>query len=99
MTQHLYPAEPGAKEKSGTSAEAAAAVAPDAATLRGQVLAALIELGPMTADEVAAALGLSVLSVRPRVSELAAMERIERTGERRQNVSGMNAAVWRVKPK
>lgn len=97
MTQHFYPSEPGSKEKGGTSAEAAATVAPDAATLRGQVLAALIELGPMTADEIAARLRLSVLSVRPRVSELLAQQRIERTGERRQNVSGMNAAVWRVR--
>lgn len=99
MTQHFYPAEPGSKERGGCSAEAAAAMAPDAATLRGQVLAALIEIGPMTADEIATAIDLSVLSVRPRVSKMAALELIERTGERRPNVSGMSAAVWRVRPK
>jgi predicted ArsR family transcriptional regulator len=49
-----------------------------------------------TADEIATELGESVLSVRPRVSELRALGEIEETGERRVNESGRRAIVWRT---
>jgi hypothetical protein len=49
----------------------------------------------MTADEIAAQLGCSILSVRPRVSELNVGGEIEQTGARRKNASGMTATVWR----
>ena len=49
----------------------------------------------MTADEIAAKLGQSVLAVRPRVSELFHAGLIEKTGERRPNASGLNAYVWK----
>jgi predicted ArsR family transcriptional regulator len=50
----------------------------------------------LTADEIAAALGESVLAVRPRVSELFHDGLIGKTGERRRNHSGLSAYVWRA---
>jgi predicted ArsR family transcriptional regulator len=96
-THDPYPVGPGSKERGGTSEEAAERIASRAETVRLQVLALLRAGGKLTADEIAKKLKLSVLSVRPRVSELAARGLIERTGGRRQNQSGMNAAVWRAK--
>ena len=49
----------------------------------------------LTADEIAAQLAASVLAVRPRVSELFHAARIEKTGERRLNRSGLAAHVWK----
>jgi hypothetical protein len=65
----MYPHVPGFKT-GGTSAQAAFSIAPDADTLRASCLEALRSC-PMTADEVAERLGASILSVRPRISELA----------------------------
>lgn len=94
-----YRDRPGHKERGGTSEAAARSTAPDADTLRREVYYAFLAAGAagLTADEVAAKLGRSVLSVRPRVSELANAKRpwIIRTGERRKNASGQTAAVWR----
>ena len=64
---------------------------------RKAVLMALRESGAigMTADEIASKLNLSVLSIRPRVSELAKAGVIRsRDDERRRNASGKMAAVW-----
>jgi predicted ArsR family transcriptional regulator len=88
-----YPQTPGFKEHS-TSKEAATLVTSKAAVLREKVLAAL-EVA-RTADEVADVLSVSILSVRPRVSELHRDGRIEKTGDRRKNASGMSAHVWQV---
>ena len=52
--------------------------------------------GGLTADEIAADLGESVLSIRPRVSELHRLGMIEKTKVRRRNASGMSASVWRA---
>lgn len=90
-----YPDAPGFK-KSGTSSDAAKANEGRANKLR---LLALAEIAKeaLTADEVAERLGKSVLSIRPRISELSAQNLIEETGERRFNDSGHKAAVWRIK--
>lgn len=90
-----YPSSPGSKV-SGTSAEAAQSMEPKAKLLRDKCLQVL-RRGPKTADEVASYLGETVLSIRPRISELSAKTLIEETGERRQNESGKWAAVYRVK--
>ena len=87
-----YPEAPGHKA-AGTSAEAAQAVAEDAETLRADVLATLRQRA-LTADEIASHLGRSILSVRPRVSELRKMGKIRATGQRRPNASGHSATVW-----
>ncbi len=50
-----------------------------------------------TADEVAYALKYSILTVRPRVSELYKLGLIVDSGLRRKNASGKNAIVWIVK--
>lgn len=89
-----YPDAPGWKGQD-TSREAAIAIAPHAESLMVRVLVQLAK-GEATADEIAAALGESVLSIRPRFSQLLAKRLIEPTGGRRANESGMKAKVWRV---
>ena len=49
-----------------------------------------------TADEVADRLGVSILSSRPRLSELRRSELIEPTEESRVNKSDMLARSWRA---
>jgi len=87
-----YPQAPGFRPVD-TSRAAALAIRADAKTIRGKVIEVLRGRGPMTADEVAEVLGLSILTVRPRLTELKRMGRIEDTGHRRQNRSGKAAAV------
>jgi predicted ArsR family transcriptional regulator len=66
--------------------------------MREAVLAQIAQYsGGATADEIAMDLNLSVLSVRPRVSELNRNGEIEQTGTRRKNESGMTATVWRIR--
>lgn len=91
-----YPEAPGFKERGGTSEEAAAAIESHAHTLRGRVWRLFDAGQELTADEIAALLNETVLAVRPRVSELRKSGRIEPTGERRENASGMRAWVWRA---
>jgi predicted ArsR family transcriptional regulator len=50
----------------------------------------------LTADECAKALHESVLAVRPRLSELHTDGFIEDSGQRRPNLSGHSAVVWRL---
>ena len=90
-----YPRTAGFK-KAGTSSKAAREIEPRAKTLRERVLDAFKSQGDMTADECASYLGESILSIRPRVSELAARFLIVETAARRTNDSGMSAQVWRA---
>ena len=89
-----YPNQPGHKAHE-TSAAAAADMAVRAPTLRSRVLE-LLRRADMTADECATALGASILSVRPRLSELEAKGLILETAVRRPNASGKMAIVWRA---
>lgn len=91
-----YPNQPGAKV-GGTSQEAATAVAGDANRTRAAALAELRKVGPMTPDEVAERLGRSVLSIRPRISELVTKGLVYATGARRKNASGHGANVYAAK--
>ena len=90
-----YGGTPGFKEPT-TSRDAAIKFRSAAETLCAKALTAIIEAGPrgLTADETAEILGETVLAIRPRITELKEQCRIERSGERRKNVSGMSAAVW-----
>lgn len=90
-----YPLTPGYKT-TGTSKEAATAMQPTAGTVREEVLNAVKASGRrgMTADEAATWLGYSVLTVRPRFSELKTSLLIIDSGLRRKNTSGINAIVW-----
>jgi hypothetical protein len=97
-----YPESPGFKEGT-TSRDAARAILSRAETLRHLVMAEITAAGRsgLSADQVAARLGESVLSIRPRLSELSKpvpprLPLIVPTGERRTNDSGMKAKVWRA---
>lgn len=78
-----YPRDPGWKAP-GTSRNATKAITGRAKTIRARVLRFLTQQHPssFTADQIAAGLGESILSVRPRVSELHRSELIEPTAER-----------------
>lgn len=89
-----YPRAPGC-QKRDTSHAAAAAARSRAKTLRDLALSTL-KRSALTADEVAERLGETVLSIRPRVTELAARGLIKDSGARRKNASGKSAIVWRV---
>lgn len=89
-----YPEHPGFKVP-GPSQEAAAVIQNTARTIRVEVLRTLIlNVGGMTADEIAGHLQMSVLTVRPRVSELHRAGMIRKTDRRGKNQSGMSATVW-----
>ena len=90
----IYPDHPGFKARQ-TSIDAAQQVSEKAPTLREQVFR-ILQDRPMTADAVAATLGKSILSIRPRLSELAANNLIQDSGKRRANASGKMAIVWEV---
>lgn len=88
-----YPHAPGAQKRE-TSQEAAASAVDAAPQLRAKALAVLEHSNGLTADEVAGRLGLSILSIRPRVTELSRLGKVRDTGNRRLNVSGRRAIVW-----
>lgn len=92
--QTAYPDRPGFKS-AGTSKEAAKIAMSASKTIRERVLEELRHQ-PLTPDEAAVRLSLSVLAVRPRFSELAKKGLIIRTGDQRQNASGLKADVWRA---
>ena len=92
-----YPEHPGAKV-SGTSQDAAYAMAEHAPTWRERCLELIEQRGDLTTDEAAEILQVNILAVRPRFSELRTMGKIEHTGARRTNESGMTANVWRAVP-
>jgi predicted ArsR family transcriptional regulator len=92
-----YPAEPGFKVE-GTSREAAQSVRASQRIKNHNLIIEALLVRPRTADEVAEALELSVLYVRPRFSELREDGRIADSGARRANSSGRRAVVWKAVP-
>lgn len=90
-----YPASPGCR-RTDTSRRAADEIAPAAGTIRAKVLATVRDAGPagLTPDECAARLGLSILTVRPRFSELKLVGLVRDGGARRRNAGGRSAIVW-----
>lgn len=96
MKTSLYPHESGYKTtEQETSQAAAQAINPTAATLRDKCYAAL-KGAAMTADEVASLISEAILAIRPRISELVALNKVVATPERRANESGKKAVVWRA---
>lgn len=100
MTEQLsflekpYPERPGFKTRE-TSSAAAESICSHAETLRARIFDVFQVTGlGFTPDEMAARLGESVLSVRPRITELVRLGRIVDAGLRRQNSSGKFAKVW-----
>jgi predicted ArsR family transcriptional regulator len=63
----------------------------------GVGFAILLQQGDYTADEIAAMVRKSILSVRPRISELNTAGMIWDSGERRKNASGNPMIVWTTK--
>jgi hypothetical protein len=92
-----YPHAPGFK-KTATSKAAAKSIAVYATTKRHDVLMAFVAAGErgLTPDVCAKGLNLSVLTTRPRCTELVSAGLLVPTGERRQNQSGMSAAVLKA---
>jgi hypothetical protein len=92
-----YPDRPGWKAR-GASSEAAYAIARNATTLRTRVHSFLRDRYPaaFSADQIADGLGETILSVRPRVSELKKIGAIEAVNQRHKNQSGMSAHCWRA---
>lgn len=88
-----YPHQPGAQGRD-TSQAAADAIAETAPQLRARALAVVERSNGLTADEVAGRLGLSILSIRPRLTELSRLGKVRDSGLRRKNASGRNAIVW-----
>ena len=90
-----YNGMPGFKV-SGPSQEAAEKVSARVNYLQGKCLEALRAHGPLTADEIAEKVGETILSIRPRCSELKRAGKIQKTDARRKNISGCSATVWRL---
>lgn len=90
-----YPHVAGWKDPT-TSRDAAEKIKPVVKTLRDQALGALRLAWPtgLTADQIAAKLGRSELSIRPRISELRELRAIEPSTGRGTNASGMSAIIW-----
>jgi predicted ArsR family transcriptional regulator len=62
-----------------------------------RAIVTLLTRGPaLTADALADRLDLSILYVRPRVSELVKQARIVASGDRGLNASGKSAQKWMV---
>jgi hypothetical protein len=79
-----------------TSAAAAAAIRPSAATLRGRVLTAIVASGidGRTDEELQHELGIQGSTQRPRRQELQQAVLITQSGEVRKTASGRSAVVW-----
>jgi predicted HTH transcriptional regulator len=95
LFSYEYPDKPGFKARD-TSRDAAAKAEPASAILRAQCFSIIRQRGPITADECAAIMDKSVLSIRPRFSELAVYGSIKDSGTRHKNASGRSAIAWEV---
>lgn len=76
-----------------TSMEAAKSIDKSGKAKTHQRILEALRYKDMTADELAAFLGESVLYMRPRLTELKRLRLIRDTGNRRKNESGKSAAV------
>jgi len=65
---------------------------------REQILAVFKAAYPesRSSDQIANAIGLSVYSIRPRVSELVAAKKVEETTDRTMNDRGRTVTLWRA---
>lgn len=90
-----YPLRAGYKKRK-TSKAAAAIIDSKTSELQAWILGWLAS-GALTADECAEEMGFDRLVIRPRFSELAKLNLIEDSGQRRKNVSGKMAIVWTLK--
>lgn len=98
MSQQLdifsYPDGPGFKARE-TSRAAAAAMAPQAKSLRARVFDE-IKKAPGTPEQIAHRIKEPLMNVRPRCSELAAKGLIIDSAVRGTAMGGRRAIVWRA---
>ena len=88
---------PVASAPTDTSEAAAKDMNSRAPLLRERTFEQISNSDGLTADEIAASLGESILSIRPRVSELKKRGLIVKTDRTRRNHSGKAAIVWRAR--
>lgn len=90
-----YPYEPAAGQ-TDTSAAAAKSIALATARIQRMAYYAIAEVGGrgLTAEELAARLGMERTTVQPRTSELKLLGLIRDSGFRRPNKSQKLAIVW-----
>ncbi|MGH7510899.1 MAG: hypothetical protein ACREMZ_15710 [Gemmatimonadales bacterium] len=95
----LFDAPVPFQRRSDTSQAAATAMEPEIARLRRLVMKAYREAGEigLSADECAARLGISILAIRPRVTEAFMAGELAKTGRRVRNASGQSARVLRIR--
>ncbi|KQN02560.1 hypothetical protein ASE82_09505 [Sphingomonas sp. Leaf230] len=85
------------RHRTDTSAAAYAGIAPMADHLRAVVHKVLYaHPDGLTVDETCKIAGYARYSLQPRFTELLKKGMIRDTGQRRRNVSGANAIVWRA---
>lgn len=91
----VYPDAPGHRGVD-TSVAAAVALSPALGRLQQMARLAICAAGDrgLTADELAATLGMSRWSIQPRTTELKRKGLIRDSGQRRPNVTGKEAIVW-----
>ena len=95
---NVYPNAPGHRNVD-TSVAAAGDLAPKLGRLQNMALTAIRDAGwlGLTADELAARLGMDRWSIQPRTTELKRKGLIRDSGLRRPNATGKQAIVWVVK--
>jgi predicted transcriptional regulator len=98
MTTTTYPTKPGYQARD-TSKAAATHITAECVTLRQRSFALIGNISEperwRTPDEIAELLHESVLSIRPRMTELVRFGLIEDSDQRRSNASGRMAIVYR----
>ena len=88
------------RDGSDTEIAAAHKVAPRVVGRRLLILCGMAQCGKtVTGSEIAENLGLSILSVRPRLTELQELNCILDTETRRKNEFGNNEIVWQITEK
>jgi hypothetical protein len=93
-----YPLTAGTKEHSADSASRKAGEGVPIKALQRVVHVDLLRHGDSTADECAARLGIDILSIRPRFSELRRLGVLMPTAERRPSSRGTPSTVWHALP-
>lgn len=71
-------------------------IEPELPALHRLVLGELAAHGPATGSELARQLGITILTIRPRLVELRLKGRIIETGVKRKNFNGRNEAEYRL---
>jgi hypothetical protein len=96
-----YPNAPGFKVGGGTSEEAAGRITRLAGRLFKPILQEFVAASSvgLSADQCAKRIGISILAMRPRISELKRLGYLSYTGARAENESGMTANILRATPK